>query len=209
VWLPDWAWLISWVWHHVPFRVTEGWGSVGTVIVGVAAIIAASYWNRRALERSAETLRLAEKTYQRTEELHEADRIESRNQKLRDALFSLSRTLWRCSNAAAQHVRLLKRLAELLSTGANQERRDDIQLQIQDSFEALRAVATDTLLDLQTALILSDSASLKSVGSQIINDVKTTPDKPAATNLTDAEAVLAAASQLGKPTSNCKRICSR
>lgn len=56
MWLPDWAWLIwliLWLWHRLPFRVTAGWLGLGTVAVAVIAIFVNSTYSRRTLETSA------------------------------------------------------------------------------------------------------------------------------------------------------------
>jgi hypothetical protein len=179
------------------FRVTQGWGSVGTIIVAVLAIIASSYWNYRTLQRSAATLELAERTFERTEEMHAADRMESRNEKLRDVLFASSRTLWRCNHTASQHVRLLDRLANLMKTDEPEDKRKDLHQQIRDNFETVRALCTDAVLELQTAVILSDWQSLRAAVAPLTNDLTTVPTIASRkTDLSSAEAVENAASRL-------------
>ncbi|TFV59403.1 hypothetical protein E4P42_08295 [Mycobacterium sp. PS03-16] len=64
-------------------------GPMGPVIVGISAIVVSALFNVWTLQRSAKTLRLAEKTFERTEEKYRFDRLAARNDKLREALLAV------------------------------------------------------------------------------------------------------------------------
>jgi len=98
-----------------PFRITQGWGSVGTIIVGVLAIAASAIFNLVTLKRSAQTLKLAEETYARTEERYRADTLEARNEKLRSAVMDASHKVGQVWTAGTlDHLALLIERAHLL-----------------------------------------------------------------------------------------------
>ncbi|OBG39345.1 hypothetical protein [Mycolicibacter heraklionensis] len=69
------------------FYWTPGWGNLGTITVGVLAIVASGISSRRALRRSEMTLKLAEETYAANERRYEQDRHDAHKQRVRVALY--------------------------------------------------------------------------------------------------------------------------
>ncbi|WP_338765879.1 hypothetical protein V7968_41500 [Nocardia vulneris] len=64
------------------FRLTQGWGSVGTILVGLIAVAVASYWNFRTLRR--------------TEERYRDDLNEAHLERMREAVVEVAHrtTMW-------------------------------------------------------------------------------------------------------------------
>lgn len=137
-----------------PFRFTYGWGSLGTITVGVLAIIASTIFNLATLKRSAETLKMAEDAYQRTEERYVADRLEARNERVRAAVFDAAHKagqIWpaRCTDYL---IALMRHIHNLRMTVAPSR-------MLSASAEALVAVMQGPLQDaISEALSALDSA---------------------------------------------------
>lgn len=79
------------------FHVTPGWVGVGTVSVGILAIVASSVASYHTLNRSSQTLRLAEQNYARTEDRFRMERIEAHKDRVRDSVLDATHRirLWR------------------------------------------------------------------------------------------------------------------
>jgi hypothetical protein len=170
---------------------------VGSVIVAVLAIIASSYWNYRTLRQSAATLAHAERTFERAEERYIEDRLESRNEKVRGVLFDLSSILWGCTRTALEHATLLNKLAHLMTTdGSDEDKRESLRQQIRDNYQTLRSMSTEVVMKAQTAVILSDWASLRTVAMLLAKDMMTLADIAEGADLSSADAIKGAETRL-------------
>lgn len=66
---------------------------MGTIATAIAALAISTVFNVLALRKTSENLRLAERTFNRSEERYRSDRIEARNDRLRAALVDLSKVI--------------------------------------------------------------------------------------------------------------------
>jgi hypothetical protein len=116
------------------------------------------------LKRSAQTLKLAEETYARTEERYRADTLEARNEKLRSAVMDASHKVGQVWTARTlDHLALLIERAHLLRGGASDERLDENVKAIVD-FQ--RGPMQSTIGDAFSAL---DNADFLAAGSNAVD----------------------------------------
>ncbi|MEU4316611.1 hypothetical protein [Nocardia sp. NPDC024068] len=113
-------------------RLTQGWGSAGTIVVGLVAVGVASYWNYRTLKR--------------TDERYEKDLREAHDDKVRDAILEVlhKTTIW--ATAANDFRALVRR--RLIPGPSNQAQATDAEI-------AIRAGAklhSDAQMNLRRAL---------------------------------------------------------
>ncbi|MGV0041666.1 hypothetical protein [Mycobacterium colombiense] len=134
-----------------------------SVAVAIAAIAAASIFNVVTLRRSSTTLKLAEKTYIRTEQRYQADWQKARNDQFRDALIDVAVAVTKFNVANAWYAKLLYDYAAG-HIGPGPAQKHDL--------EQLRPAVSEAYRAIQVALFVSDideiTAIVKDIERQIL-----------------------------------------
>jgi hypothetical protein len=120
---------------------------MGPVLVGAAAIIVSTIFNWWALRRSSQNLRLAQKSFERTEQKYRLDRIDARNDKVRAAIVELS------SAITSEWVpACLKYESALATHGRQLESANPGDLQLAETMKQLTVVSVEDLLPAQACV---------------------------------------------------------
>lgn len=134
-----------------------GWG---TVAVGAAAIVMSSIFNYLTLKRSAKTLTLAERSYQRTEERYRADRVEAHKDKLRTAIIEVAHQVTVWEHIGSYYATMLKvHAADVEQTAPGVKLMADRAKIPNYDIDRQRPALNDILRAVRTAMLLADSAT--------------------------------------------------
>ncbi|MDV8056476.1 hypothetical protein [Rhodococcus sp. IEGM 1343] len=120
------------------FRFTQGWASIGTVLVGLLAVAVASYWNHRTLKRADERYR--------------SDAEAAHDDKVRDVIVEVvhATTLW--AFAAKEYCDLIIREFEALKTAPDPETGQVLMSQLEEHVRKEVRLLSSTQNDLRRAL---------------------------------------------------------
>ena len=161
---------------------------MGAVAVGIAAIVAASVFNVLALRRSGKTLRLAEQTYERTEQRYQLDRRQAHTTQLRDALIAVSFSVATYNVTNAWYAKLLRDFAHGDVTAGT--------LQDQD-VDRMRPALAEVFRAVKTAEFLTSDPRLRAVLTGIAKQVNAATEVVASHD-TSVVGILGAAKKLDK-----------
>ncbi|WP_157183646.1 hypothetical protein [Nocardia takedensis] len=134
----------------------------GTVIVGVAALVAATIFNVLTLKRSSASLKLAEATYQRAEERWRHDKDNEHTRSLGDAVVALSFQVSACGTHANMAAQMARALAEAIETNEPGNIRGSYRTQLTlHNLNKLQPATNDVLSAALSARLLTSDDTLQ------------------------------------------------
>lgn len=129
------------------FRFTQGWGSVGTILVGLLAVGTAAYWNRRTLARS--------------DERYAADHHDAHLAKMREVVVDVAHKTTAWAHTVVEHRAQIRRT--FLPGGGRPETQEDAtkaEFRIREAANRQSAAQGDLRRSLWAAQLVVDDPAL-------------------------------------------------